>query len=203
VKAAQTGGFMMQRPAALHGAPSRMITVSSDNCIIVVNDYTRWAAIKEDVDRYFETLITSAGKHNFSISSIGLQYTDSFNWKADPKDLLLSEVFADGNIYLVPNVLAPNAPMLWHSHHGYFLDCNKPVAYKQLDNINISRIETMGSHSLQILTSHRAQLNSPMWTSSKKTIENISDIQDILHNSNKKILRALLTEELGRKIKLY
>lgn len=198
----QSGGFTMQRILGFPGVPSRVITVNPDSCIIVINDYTRWAAIKSDIDRYFDVILHSVGKHSIAINSIGLQYTDVFNWKADPKELSLSEVFAAGNPYLVPHVLGQNAPMLWHSHHGYFLDCNEPVPYKQLDNINVSRVDAMGSHSLQVLTSHKAQLNSPMWKINKENRPKISEIQEKLHYSNKQILRALFTEELSRKIKL-
>lgn len=199
---AQPGGFTMRRVLGFPGMAGRVITVSPNNCIIVVSDYTRWDAIKADIDRYFDVILQAVGKHNIAINSVGLQYTDIFNWKADPKELLLTEVFSADTPYLVPNVLRPDAPALWHSHHGYFLECDSPIPYRQLDNINISRIDSMGSHSLQVLTSHKAQLNSPMWKIGKENRSKISEIQEKLHRANKEILRTLFTAELRHKIKL-
>lgn len=200
--APQPSGFVMQRTGSFPTIAGRSITVSPNNCFIVINDYTRWANVKADIDRYLDAILQAVSRHHIAITAIGLQYTDVFNWKADPSELVLTEVFEKGTPFLVPNVLQSTAPVCWHSHHGYFLESNDPVAYSQLDNINVSRVEVTGSHSIQILTSHKAQLTSPLWKVGKEHRHVISDIQEKLHGSNKTILRALFTEQLRSKIKL-
>lgn len=196
---AKTGGFVMQKASQLPGLPSRVIVVSPNNCMIIVNDYSRWKAVKSDVDRYFAAILTVLNKNTVPINSIGLQYTDVFNWKADPSELVLSEVFAANGPFLVPNILNATAPALWHSHHGYFLDCAEPIPFKQLDNINVSRND---GNTLHVVTSHRAQLASPLWKVGAENRAKIDAIQEHLHRANKEILKALFTENLQQKIKL-
>jgi len=192
----------MQRPAGFGGGSTRTLTVNPDSCIVIVKDYTRWESIKADIDRYLDVVLVAVNKTSTPVKAIGLQYTDIFNWKADPQELVMAEAFEVGNPYVVPNVLAANGPMLWHSHHGYFLDRTEPLAYRQLDNINVSRIEAAGGHSIQVLTSHRAELAKPLWKIGKEHRHFISEIQESLHGANKEILRSLFSKELRDKIKL-
>lgn len=198
----QVGGFTMQRSSGMPNAFARSIVVTPTNALIVVNDYSRWDAVKLDVDRYLDALLLVVGKLPKAVTSIGLQYTDVFNWQSDPSELVLTEVFEAATPYMVPNVLGENAPSMWHSHHGYFVEHLEPVQYRQLDNINVSRIETSGIHSLQILTSHKVQFAAALWQSGEKNRSKISDIFVKLHDANKVILRALLTEQVREKIKL-
>ena len=196
----ETDGFEMVRPALAVGQPnSRAIIVNRTSIVVVVNDYTRWDKFKSDVDRYLSVLLTHVDGQK-AVASLGLQFNDIFLWKADPADLQLEEVFAAGNPYLAPNVFL--SPLLWHSHHGYFVNNKTPVEYQQLDNINVSRVAANEEHQLQILTSHRVTLEKPLykgWSDNKSTL---LAIQDSLHAKNKAILAELLTPEAQNKINL-
>lgn len=198
----QIGGFTMQRSSGLSGAFARSIMVSPNSALIVLNDYSRWSEAIASVDRYLDVLLKVIGKLPKAITAIGLQYTDVFNWRSDPSDLVLTEVFEQTSPYIVPHVLRDGAPLMWHSHHGYFVDHAGPVPYRQLDNINVSRVEASGIHSLQILTSHKVQFAGAMWQAGEKNRSHISTIFTKLHTANKDILRNLLTEDARRKIGL-
>ncbi len=198
------GGFQLQRQSS--GVPqivTRSLTVSPSDCVLMVADYSRWATVKIEVAKYVRPILAALGEDQQAINSIGLQYTDVFTWRADPAELNLIEVFAPNPPYLVPNVLSPDGPQLWHSHHGYFKDASNSSQYKQLDNINVSRVaDVSGTHSIQILTSHKAQLSTPMWqVGSEDNFDKIFEIFEALHDSNKEILRSLLSSEVLRRIK--
>jgi uncharacterized protein (TIGR04255 family) len=198
----QVGGFSMQQSAGFSGLPRRIVNVSPANCVIVVNDYTRWDDVKSNADKYFDVILKLVGTSATPVAAIGLQYSDVFNWKSDPEELSLKEVFRAGSPYIVPHVFAESPPMLWHSHHGYFLDIEQPVTSRQLNNINISRVNAQNVDSIQVLTSHKVQLEKPLYKSGAENREKISDILNNLHKSNKEMLQALLTDELLSKIDL-
>ena len=196
----EVDGFEMARPASVAGEPNRRsIIVSRTGIVVVVNDYTRWDKFKSDVDNYLSVLFAPVDAQK-AVASIGLQFNDIFFWKADPSELQLKEVFAADNPYLAPNVFL--SPLLWHSYHGYFVSTEHPVRHQQLDNINVSRVAENEEHQLQILTSHQATLEKPLykgWSGNKSIL---LAIQDSLHAKNKGILAKLLTDELQKKINL-
>lgn len=196
----EVGGFILERPALVPNEPKlRLIIVNRTDIVVVVNDYTRWDKFTSDIDRYLSVLLAPIDSHK-AISSIGLQFNDVFLWKADPVELNLDEVFVNGSPYLPSNVFS--STMLWHSHHGYLINEAAPVKHQQLDNINVSRVEVQGEHQLQILTSHRATFENPLYKgwSDKNLI--LFNIRENLHKTNKKLLAALLTPAAQQKINL-
>lgn len=116
-------------------------------------------------------------------------------------DLNLNEIFAAQTPYLAPNALAPSS-LQWHSHHGYLINHVVPVAYQQLDNINVSRVVVGGVHQIQILTSHRATFRDPLYKIWSANKPQVSVIQENLHSQNKCILAKLLSPEVQLKINL-
>ena len=203
--AMDAGGFVMERPSPSQigqTPPIRFINVTRENIVIVINDYTRWAKFKADVDRYLSILLKSVNAQK-GIASVGLQFTDAFAWKADPEDLDLSEVFSTKTEYLVPSVFKRGS-QLWHSHHGYLLEQTKPIEFQQLDNVNISRT-VVGPHQqlqLQVLTSHKATFARPLYKILDSNRMKLSQIADLLHTKNKEILADILTEAVQSKIGL-
>lgn len=195
----EVSGFALERPRGFGLTPGRVLSVSREQLLVVVQDYSDWKTVKSDVGRYLDVFVPLTKPNAVAISGVGLQYTDVFTWKSDLKDLKQDEIFARGGPYLAPNVF--DTTNLWHSHHGYFEDYQDPCVYRQLDNINVSRLDTQGVQSFQILTSHRARFPEPMYKLGEKR-SLISAIQDKLHARNKDILRKLLTTELQKKISL-
>ena len=199
--ATSDGGFVLDRPAsgALPAPPSRGIAVSRENVLVFVNDYTRWARFRADVERYLSVLLKSVNAQK-GVRSIGLQFTDAFSWRADPVDLNLSEVFSKESKYLSPNIFS-NDLGLWHSHHGYMMEKTEPVPFQQLDNVNVSRNELHGLQ-LQVLTSHKATFQKPLYKMLDANKEKIFAVLDSLHQKNKEILANVLTQEVQEKIGL-
>lgn len=196
------GGFVLSRPSAeaVPGANLRQVLVSLKNVIIIINDYTRWAKFTADIERYLGVLLKPINAQK-GVASIGLQFTDAFTWNADPEDLNLAEVFSRNTDYLVPSVFKRGVA-LWHSHHGYLLEQTNPVAFQQIENINVSHNLVNGNPQLQILTSHKATFRKPLYKVLDSNKEKISQIMDGMHRGNKTMLADLLTDEVQNKINL-
>lgn len=193
--AAELGGVNFSRPSQL-GAVSRALNVSRGNCLGVVTEYTRWAQIWPEV-RDWLLLITPIIQSKRAVTTIGLQYTDVFQWKADPASLVVSEVLSTDSKYLAKNIF--QAKSIWHSHHGYVEKCTTPVPSDLLENVNVNMLENNGQKSIQIVTSHRATLATPVWGDMRSLLE---DFMTDLHVKNKAIMKNLLTPPVQSLIKL-
>ena len=181
------------------GMVSRMLQVSPLNCIVVINDYSRWEKVWGDVRRWFMIVAPSLFETGHQIPTIGLQYTDVFNWRKAPETMELSEIFLKDTDFLPKNVFKLKS--LWHSHHGYFDTRKILVEHKLLENINVGLADNNGQRSITILTVHKATLLTPLWD--METLQGTVDtLMSDLHLRNKKILSSLLSTDVCAKIKL-
>lgn len=194
--AGEIGGFQFVKPLTAV-APARLLQVARENCLYIVHDYTRWAAVVADVVKAMLELKPYLVK--LPITAIGLQYTDVFHWRAAPESLDLAEVLnAEGGLFPA-NVLARKS--LWHSHHGYFEAFEEPIKYRLLENVNLDVVDNGGQRSIAIVTSHQAQLERPIYTEAELA-QCLEPMYQKLHGRNKEILSSLLTEKVREKIKL-
>lgn len=196
VQAAEVGGYVYSlfSPAA---ELQKQIQVNRANCLIIVSDYLRWSDLISEA----EALLGAIFLHfvdSVSIAAVGLQYSDRFVWKAKPEDLNLKEVFRADSTFLSSHGLECRSA--WHSHHGYFISCGTPISHKRLDNINVNVVDEPDGRAIQILTSHRAVLDSAIPT--KNAINTVVDLENELHGVNKSIIKDLLSDQLLAKIKL-
>ena len=197
----QTGPFVLNSlPATNDVAPARSIAVDMRQVVISIADYDRWSKLLEDLQLYLPTLFSSFSARN-SISTIGLQYVDAFEWQADRSELDLKAIFKETSPYIVGNAFRTGEN--WHSHHGLFTTINQPITYRRLDNINISREDQDARHVLQIVTSHQAQLaTTPLWRWAESKLPVVLEVLGQLHEQNKQLLRELLTPKVQIMIKL-
>lgn len=191
------GAVVFARPASV-GEVTRSVTISRQNCMIVIPDYTRWDAAFDDVQAYLKIALGEIAPLR-PLNAIGLQYNDVFSWKDEPSDLNLKEVFAE-NAFIPTNVFEQKG--LWHLHHGYMESHDAPVPHARLENINVDMLETSGERTIQIIGSHRATLREPLWQSHLKNRQVMLDMFSSLHIANKHMLRRLLTKQICEKISL-
>lgn len=197
----QTAGFTLSRRSSIHGWPARTITVSPEHILIQINDYSRWENIRSDLRRYLLALLPLIKGYR-PVAAIGLQIVDLFNWKNNPEQLQLAEVFRENSKYLPSNVMELTG--LWHSHHGFLTSQSEPYLFDQLDNINVSRISTDGVDAIQIVGSHRAKFPVPRFIGVEDDIDcQVIKMQDHLHEVNKDILREILADGVLGKLKSF
>ncbi len=178
-------------------SPSRTLQITRENCLYIVQDYTRWKPVLTDVLLAFSEIAESLVKS--PVAAIGLQYTDVFHWRAAPEELNFSEVLSESSGLIPTSALARKD--LWHSHHGYFVDSVEPTPHKLLENLNVDIVDNGGQRSVAIVTSHQARLTKPIYNSADlKTY--LDSFYECLHNRNKALLSQILTDGVKRKIKL-
>jgi len=193
------GGFKASRPSPT-GGEARSVMLTRENCIIQIDDYTRWAQAKHDIREYLNVLLPLVGK-TVPILHLTLQFNDVFLWKAPPDELIMTEVFKQDTTWLPPHVFS--IQNLWHSHHGYFCDQVTPCNLKQLDNVNVSRSMVNNIESVQALVAHRASFANPIWVKQPLSDDDpLSQVLDRLHDDNKKILTDLFSDDVLRSINL-
>lgn len=180
------------------GEVTRSVTISRQHCMIAVPDYSRWGVVFADVQSYLKIVLDEIAPQR-PVSAISLQYNDMFNWKDEPADLNLKEIFAE-NAFIPTSVFQQKG--LWHLHQGYMEEVSSPVQHSRLQNINVDMADTSGQRVIQIIGAHRATLREPLWQSHMKNKQVMLDMFSDLHLANKKMLQQLLTKELGDKIRL-
>ena len=195
----ELSGFSYEKPSHFGNAQSaRSMALSKLNLVILINDYSRWDSVWSDVKRYLSIILPEV--KNNPIHNIGLQYSDIFTWKADPKTFDSKLEFRENSAYLVSNI--HNLSGLWHSHHGYIVEREHPQKHTGLDNINVNLLDNAGTRSLQIITSHRTTFSDPIWYKGDAELASISEIMAILHRGNKEIMYNLLSDDVCKKINL-
>ncbi|MQM30984.1 MAG: hypothetical protein CRU78_10855 [Candidatus Accumulibacter phosphatis] len=193
------GGFKASRPLPT-GGEARSVMLTRENCIIQIDDYTRWAQAKNDIREYLNVLLPLVGK-TVPILHLTLQFNDVFLWKAPSHELIMTEVFKQDTTWLPPHVFS--VQNLWHSHHGYFCDQVTPCNLRQLNNVNVSRAMVNNIESVQALVAHRASFANPIWVKQPLSDDDsISQVLDRFHDDNKKILTDLFSDDVLRSINL-
>lgn len=197
----QAGPFVLNSlPGSDGAAPARSIVVDMRQVVVSITNYDRWDNLISDLKSYLPALFLGFSTRK-SISAIGLQYVDAFEWAADRSELNLKAIFKEASPYLVGSAFrtAEN----WHSHHGFFTAVDQPLAYRRLDNINISREDQDARHVLQVITSHQAQLNAaPLWRWAETKFDTVLEVLQQLHSHNKQVLQDLFTPEVQSMISL-
>lgn len=192
----EIGGFVYAE-SPTNGISNKSLNFNRQNLIIAVNEYSTWKEFLAEVELCIQNILPVIFKHK-SITGIGLQYSDLFNWRGARDKFNASVIFDANTKYLPKNALQHNN--LWHSHHGFLTLQESPVQFSLIENVNVSIIENNGL-SVQVVTSHRATLKDQIWTDDNDK-STISAILSAMHDSNKNIFRDLLKTEVQESIGL-
>ncbi|WP_168662342.1 hypothetical protein [Paraburkholderia sp. SG-MS1] len=197
--ASELGAVLFASASALPtGQVGRTLQVNRDNCVVVVNDYTRWDTVWPQVVNWLGVVLPTvlAGR---AMTAFTLQFHDVFNWKDDPALLDLREVFAPNCPYLPPNCY--DLRTLWHSHHGFMEQVVEPAQGTVLDNVNIN-VQDVGGSQRQIsaMLTHRMGYGNLVWGTG--AIPAIEAAAPWLHARNKARLNLLLSDAVKRMIGL-
>lgn len=189
------GYVFMQRPQPEVG---RQVSVTAEHCTIMFPDYTRWDSVFSSMKDVLKIVLDEVGSQR-PVRSIGLQYIDAFLWNDDPAEFDLCEVLKP-DFVIPPHVFSQTG--MWHLHHGYFDNFVDPLPHSVLQNVNVDMLDTMGGRVLQILGSHKANLEQLLWQPHMKNQAQFLAMVSHLHELNKTMLRALLTKKVCQRIKL-
>ncbi|QGZ62120.1 TIGR04255 family protein [Paraburkholderia acidisoli] len=196
-------GLMLTRPrgTAAGNNVAASIQITQQNCVIVVNEYTRWATIWADVSHWLRLLLPAIQKDGNPLTGATLQYTDAFEWRGNPREFIPKVLFSADSTFVPKNALSSLG--LWHSHHGFFVEVDPSDGYQLLENVNVNVHEHPESRqrAVVVMTSHKATFSEGIW-GSDKAVDALDPLMTRLHERNKDILRDMLASDVKKMIKL-
>ena len=174
---------------------SKVLEITKERLIYADNDYESWEIFKEEIKQILDNFPKAMKEIvKTKLSMLLLQYIDVFIWKDALENLNLSEIFKEDDSEFLPKRFF-SAKSYQHVHSGYVSDQDCST---QIDNINVSierNPQTDKEHLIKISTNHMIRL-------SDDCIIDLINKTDSLHDDNKKTLRALLSDEVLKKIHL-
>lgn len=181
------------------------LSVETSKISVVCGEYTRWDAVRSTVGEVLQKLADWLTKHDARISTFTLQYLDEFKvvFEEGARRTLV-DLFVVDSPYLVRNFA--ELEQEFHSHHGFFTKPELQIEGRLLNNVNIGVNCSLDRESsiVQIQTIHRYDADAVLELVDRD--EGLSplltDAFEYLHQENKRILRALLTDSVKELIKL-
>ena len=190
--------FIQPNPALGPAGVTRALQLQRDQINIVVNDYTRWDEAWPKIENWLRILLPVI-LNGRPVSGVILQYNDIFEWRGNPADIVLSEIFRAESKYLNRDIF--EAPNLWHLHQGVVFTRTDPVPHQLIENVNLSVSDINARRAISIFTSHHAILNTPLWELDVAK-DKLAEVADDLHERNKDVIREVLTSAVCQKIGL-
>lgn len=168
--------------------------------------YTRWQAVWAQASQYFAVVLPAYLADN-SIAAITLNYLDKFVWQGDPKLCRANRLLRPTSKYICPHVF--DAPDLWHSHTGAFVDVDK--ATKRLINVNADCLDVAGPddivrRNITITTLFTDNLSPPEYDKFGITAQTAHSFvhrrMAELHAANKELFGDVVSDEICARIGL-
>lgn len=195
------GGLRASKKGNAPGTQARSVTLTRENLLVQINDYTRWSKVRPDIEQCLQQLLPLVGEHR-AVRRINLQFNDVFRWRANPADLHMSEVFRKVSPWLPAHVF--EVPSFWHSHHGYLAERTAPITCQQLNNINVSYGQQDGEPTVQAVLAHQGAMPvaAPLWVKTAEDVRPVMELLDAFHADNSSILADIFSDEVLQRIKL-
>lgn len=214
-------GQFIERPVGIElqrirpdGSVEWMLRTTENIIAVHCLDYSTWGDVWGRAREYFhKTFGRIEGESNFVIS-IGLKYIDRFLYEGTKEEYDSSLLFKkDTDLISKKSFLATP---LWHCHSGWFdesfdaVDAVKGDLLNQL-NVDSSYANVSGQKRYITTIEHNAiiriegQDNGHLRSITEKTDAKdscLDQLMDKLHNTNKKVLSNLLSEQMAIKINL-
>jgi uncharacterized protein (TIGR04255 family) len=197
--AAQLGGIQfMHTGGHVPGTFTRMIQVQRENCLVALNEYSRWDIVWPRVQGWLDIVLplVLSGR---ALTSLTLQYQDLFLWRDDPSHLDLREVFQAESPFLPSNCYGLTSA--WHSHHGFIEAATGEWPGSLLNNINVNVGDFNGHRQIATMLTHKVTFETPVWTVERARAA-INAVMPMLHQQNKSTLQAVFSEAVREKIGL-
>ena len=182
------------------GRPARALQLSGNLVSANIVDYDGWEKIRTDSIYYITTVLAPLPLAGNPVMAFMLRYIDRFTFNGGSNEAKAGSLFMNGNDYIATHCFAAGSS--WHCHTGWFdsLDSGRV-----LNNLNVS--SAVIDLSPTVIIDHQAtlHLNTPRQSldavlAHQDNIRGLSSVLEVLHDSNKGILRAMLLPEMLAKI---
>ncbi len=178
------------------------LRVEANRIMVTCSEYTNWKAVSTKASEYLRAARTKIKWTDNPITEIVYQCADKFVCPDD--NIVFNDVFFRDSEYLTPHI-SRNTPEAWHVYQGWFEELSS-VSARMLHNLNINVYHgpfidngTPTQHR-----SHEATVNHliRILLGSDKKETGFSTLLDAAHDSNKKVLKKLLCQEMLQTIGL-
>jgi uncharacterized protein (TIGR04255 family) len=181
------------------------LNVSPAHVVVTCENYSRWDKVWPRARSLFEVILPAVLRFR-TVTAIGLQYIDEFNWLGNKSEFQAHFLFREDTKYLPPNVFELTES--WHNHHGFFQHCTSPCSHKELTNINIGIADRDDSRVISIAAIHRALLSESIVSfdalmGGDESPRHLDEFLETMHQRNKEVLDGLLTASVQEKIGLH
>ena len=169
------------------------------NCL----EYNGWTDVWATALRYMREVVELIGPEKLSVAGSFLQYIDAFDWMGDEAAYDIFQLLnPEGQ--LVPPTINQHGSA-WHLHQGWFVPLNGPIDGRLLQKAHFDAIPKgeLGYPSVRMDTLMRADFSGHV--SGKLIFEENSPIVGTfveMHDRNKQLLEAFLTDAMCQKIGL-
>lgn len=181
------------------GRPSWTLRLEGNTIVVSCTQYERWGDISSKALDHIKAAIDFVNDGSNAVSSLIHQIVDRFV-TANKDEYDIGQVFNTQSQYLTGQAL--KAGKFWHVFQGWFEDKHE-VGGKLLNVLNLSTAENPANITLTTTIDHAAHLRfEPSKAIGELDDKFIRKAFDELHESNKSIIRQLLTDDQLKAIKL-
>jgi uncharacterized protein (TIGR04255 family) len=187
------------------GTIENELRVERESITYITSAYSRWNAIWEQAQRYFN-LLMPAYLALGPPTALSLKYVDKFVWKGDPEQCVPGLLLREGSDYISPNLFRERD--LWHSHTGAFRRSSNQV--KRLVAVNADCVDEPVEDDVRrvvvISTVFTDMFNQPKYDSFEIAPNAgpkfISEHMNLLHDESKVVFANVVNDEISKRIGL-
>jgi|GEM_PF-1537198 len=192
---------------ATKGSPLKELRIDRQNLVFSTQSYTRWAAVWDEANGYFEKILTHI--NGTKVLSYGLTYIDKFHWTGRPELGLPAKALRLNSPYMTPKSFESHD--LWHCHSGSFSRVSDTV--KRLEVVDIDYLDEAsvqaysGTQRVVRIAINTVDIyNQPGYTpleiDGNAASKELSSKFGALHDLQKNIVGAIINDELAHKVGL-
>jgi uncharacterized protein (TIGR04255 family) len=169
------------------------------NCL----SYTKWEGIWPVARGLFWQIPDLLARPELTVSGAVLQYVNQFIYEGDLEEYHIQELFRTSSPYIPGTVWETSGP-LWHLHQGWFSHDELVVPGRRLEKIDVDAIQREGNHLIKIDTHLRYDFKEPQTDifGVGDAPGQIDEVFSDMHTRSKRILSALIAEEMAGRIGL-
>ena len=198
-------GVVLQKLSEVPGKIDWVVQVSEDSLQVTCGKYDRWKFVLPKALEYIQAVYRFLDLDSLSINAIGCQFIDKFVYEGNPETYNLGDVFDVESKFLPRNIKESND--LWHVHQGWFGQISALTNAKAINQLNLT--SSLINERLTAVIDHitHIMLGKPISVKSLLEIKEIdvtlmAKVLTEIHDSNKGILKKLLSENKKKEIGL-
>lgn len=177
------------------------LETSPKHIAVHCSDYTQWDIVRPEAKLLLQKALDLVGVSKSTLIALGLKFVDRFTYKGEEEKYHPSGLFYEDTPYL--HRRAFNSGSRWHCHIGWFESFPTFKAVEFLNQLNVDAAYLPISGKRRHVTTIDHNVIARRGGAAILEENNIpDDLLDAMHDTNKKVLVKLLTQEMATRINL-